>query len=81
MLILCAVFGSNQTPFHQTRTVQVRQLSDLATEREIHEFFSFSGEIEHVEIRRYVYSRSNRDACLLVLSDKDSVVHDFISRN
>ncbi|OWM73199.1 hypothetical protein CDL15_Pgr001313 [Punica granatum] len=34
----------------ETRTVQVRQLSDLATEREIHEFFSFSGEIEHVEI-------------------------------
>ncbi|XP_042012848.1 binding partner of ACD11 1-like isoform X1 [Salvia splendens] len=36
----------------QTRTVQVKQLSDLATEREIHEFFSFSGEIEHIEICR-----------------------------
>lgn len=36
----------------QTRTVQVKQVSDLATEREIHEFFSFSGEIEHIEIRR-----------------------------
>ncbi|KAH6797500.1 RNA binding family protein, partial [Perilla frutescens var. hirtella] len=35
-----------------TRTVQVKQVSDLATEREIHEFFSFSGEIEHIEIRR-----------------------------
>ncbi|XP_057437736.1 binding partner of ACD11 1 [Lotus japonicus] len=34
----------------QTRTVQVKQVSDLAGEREIHEFFSFSGEIEHVEI-------------------------------
>ncbi|XP_012492519.1 binding partner of ACD11 1 isoform X1 [Gossypium raimondii] len=34
----------------QTRTVQVKNLSDLATEREIHEFFSFSGEIEHVDI-------------------------------
>ncbi|XP_027175671.1 binding partner of ACD11 1 [Coffea eugenioides] len=34
------------------RTVQVKQLSDLAREREIHEFFSFSGEIEHIEIRR-----------------------------
>ncbi|MBA0687098.1 hypothetical protein Goari_014661, partial [Gossypium aridum] len=33
-----------------TRTVQVKNLSDLATEREIHEFFSFSGEIEHIEI-------------------------------
>lgn len=35
-----------------TRTVQVKQLSDLATEREIHEFFSFSGEIEHIQIVR-----------------------------
>ncbi|KAG6412187.1 hypothetical protein SASPL_124857 [Salvia splendens] len=35
-----------------TRTVQVKQVSDLATEREIHEFFSFSGEIEHIEICR-----------------------------
>ncbi|KAA8518407.1 hypothetical protein F0562_015881 [Nyssa sinensis] len=35
----------------QTRTVQVGNLSDLASEREIHEFFSFSGDIEHVEIR------------------------------
>lgn len=33
-----------------TRTVQVGHVSDLATEREIHEFFSFSGEIEHIEI-------------------------------
>nr|XP_043632057.1 binding partner of ACD11 1 [Erigeron canadensis] len=36
----------------QTRTVQVGHLSDLATEREIHEFFSFSGEIESVQICR-----------------------------
>ncbi|XP_004151849.1 binding partner of ACD11 1 [Cucumis sativus] len=35
----------------QTRTVQVKHVSDLATEREIHEFFSFSGEIEHIEIQ------------------------------
>lgn len=40
----------------QTRTVQVKQLSDLAGVREIHEFFSFSGEIEHVEILRWVLS-------------------------
>ncbi|XP_038695595.1 binding partner of ACD11 1-like [Tripterygium wilfordii] len=33
-----------------TRTVQVKNLSDLATEREIHEFFSFSGDIDDVEI-------------------------------
>lgn len=36
----------------QTRTVQVGNVSDLASEREIHEFFSFSGEIEHIEIFR-----------------------------
>ncbi|KAK6126574.1 hypothetical protein DH2020_039685 [Rehmannia glutinosa] len=36
----------------QTRTVEVKRVSDLATVREIHEFFSFSGEIEHIEIHR-----------------------------
>ncbi|XP_057983070.1 binding partner of ACD11 1 isoform X2 [Malania oleifera] len=36
----------------QTRTVQVGHVSDLASEREIHEFFSFSGDIERVEILR-----------------------------
>ncbi|GKB73527.1 binding partner of ACD11 1-like protein, partial [Tanacetum coccineum] len=35
-----------------TRTVKVGHLSDLATEREIHEFFSFSSDIDHVEICR-----------------------------
>ncbi|PKU69651.1 binding partner of ACD11 1 isoform X1 [Dendrobium catenatum] len=34
-----------------TRTVQVGNVSDLAGEREIREFFSFSGDIEDVEIR------------------------------
>jgi hypothetical protein len=33
-----------------TRTVRVRNISDLAGEREVREFFSFSGEIEHVDI-------------------------------
>ncbi|XP_058084832.1 binding partner of ACD11 1 [Magnolia sinica] len=36
----------------QTRTVQVGHISDLAGEREIKEFFSFSGDIEHIEIQR-----------------------------
>ncbi|KAK7267037.1 hypothetical protein RIF29_19701 [Crotalaria pallida] len=36
----------------QARTVQVNRVSDLAGEREIHEFFSFTGEIEHIEIQR-----------------------------
>ncbi|KAI4348468.1 hypothetical protein L6164_009191 [Bauhinia variegata] len=35
----------------QTETVQVKPVSDLATETDIREFFSFSGEIEHIEIR------------------------------
>lgn len=34
----------------------MKQVSDLAGEREIHEFFSFSGEIEHIEILRWVIS-------------------------
>ncbi|XP_022857830.1 binding partner of ACD11 1-like [Olea europaea var. sylvestris] len=36
----------------QTRTIEVLRVSDLASEREIHEFFSFSGEIENLEIHR-----------------------------
>ncbi|MQL74757.1 hypothetical protein Taro_007132 [Colocasia esculenta] len=36
----------------QTRTVEVGNISDLAGEREIAEFFSFSGEIERVAIVR-----------------------------
>ncbi|KAJ6827508.1 binding partner of ACD11 1 [Iris pallida] len=34
----------------QTRTVKVGNVSDLAGEREIREFFSFSGSIDHVQI-------------------------------
>ncbi|XP_066309039.1 uncharacterized protein [Miscanthus floridulus] len=30
-------------------TVRVRNISDLVTEREVREFFSFSGQIKHVE--------------------------------
>lgn len=35
-----------------TATVKVGNLSDLATHREIFDFFSFSGDIQHIEIRR-----------------------------
>ncbi|GAB2212196.1 hypothetical protein Droror1_Dr00025547 [Drosera rotundifolia] len=35
----------------ENRTIKVSNISDLATEREIHEFFSFSGEIERIRIR------------------------------
>lgn len=34
-----------------TRTIKVSNLSLKATERELHEFFSFSGEIEHIDVQ------------------------------
>ncbi|KAG5232773.1 RNA recognition motif-containing family protein [Salix suchowensis] len=40
----------------QTRTVEVKNVSDLASEREVHEFFSFSGEIENIRIQRYFFT-------------------------
>ncbi|CAL9107329.1 unnamed protein product [Musa textilis] len=40
----------------QTRSIRVANISDLAEEREIREFFSFSGDIEHIEIRGNVGS-------------------------
>ncbi|KAJ8466985.1 hypothetical protein OPV22_029537 [Ensete ventricosum] len=40
----------------QTRSIRVANISDLAEEREIREFFSFSGDIEHIEIRGNVVS-------------------------
>ncbi|RWW04540.1 hypothetical protein GW17_00032227, partial [Ensete ventricosum] len=43
-------------PFLQTRSIRVANISDLAEEREIREFFSFSGDIEHIEIRGSVLS-------------------------
>lgn len=36
----------------QIRTVKVSNLSLSASERDVKEFFSFSGDIEHVELRR-----------------------------
>ncbi|ERM93596.1 hypothetical protein AMTRI_Chr03g56070 [Amborella trichopoda] len=45
-----------------TRTVQVGHVSPLAGEREIKEFFSFSGEIEHIEIYRGRESRDSQTA-------------------
>ncbi|XP_074557167.1 binding partner of ACD11 1-like isoform X2 [Curcuma longa] len=35
----------------QTRTIRVANISDLVEEREIREFFSFSGDIERIETR------------------------------
>ncbi|KAH7293783.1 hypothetical protein KP509_28G042200 [Ceratopteris richardii] len=36
----------------QTRTIKVSNVSLKATERDIHEFFSFSGEIENITVER-----------------------------
>lgn len=35
--------------------MQVTPVSDLATQREIHEFFSFTGQIDYIDIRKYIY--------------------------
>ncbi|KAK9078579.1 hypothetical protein SSX86_002636 [Deinandra increscens subsp. villosa] len=71
----------------QTRTVQVGQLSDLATEREIHEFFSFSGDIEHVEICRdskrkktaYVTFKDPRALEIALLLSGATIVDQIVS--
>lgn len=36
------------------KTVKVSNLSLGASERDVHEFFSFSGDIEYVEMRRFL---------------------------
>lgn len=38
----------------QVRTVKVSNVSLGASEQDIKEFFSFSGEIEHIEMHRFV---------------------------
>lgn len=40
--------------FSQIKTVKVSNVSLGATEQDIKEFFSFSGDIEYVELRRSV---------------------------
>lgn len=43
----------------QVRTVKVSNVSLSATEQDMKEFFSFSGDIEHIEMQRSVaYPRS-----------------------
>ncbi|CAH1441865.1 unnamed protein product [Lactuca virosa] len=57
----------------QTRTVQVGQLSDLASEREIHEFFSFSGEIEHIQICRGCSDSERKKTAFVTFTDPKAV--------
>ena len=41
--------------FFQVKTVKVGNISLVATERDIKEFFSFSGDIHYVEMQRLVF--------------------------
>lgn len=41
----------------QVRTVKVSNVSIGATERDLKEFFSFSGDIDYVELHRFVFSK------------------------
>ncbi|XAR64841.1 hypothetical protein NMG60_11008707 [Bertholletia excelsa] len=71
----------------QTRTVQVGNVSDLASEREIHEFFSFSGDIEHIEIRRepgqsktaYVTFKDSKALEIALLLSGATIVDQIVS--
>ena len=49
-------FSTSILMFHllQVRTVKVTNVSLSATVQDIKEFFSFSGDIEHVEMQRFV---------------------------
>ncbi|PKA66065.1 hypothetical protein AXF42_Ash010475 [Apostasia shenzhenica] len=70
----------------QARTVQVGNVSDLAGEREIREFFSFSGEIERVEIRgagvfktAFVTFRDTKALEIAVLLSGSTIVDQIVS--
>jgi hypothetical protein len=41
------------------RTVKVTNVSLSATVQDIKEFFSFSGDIEHVEMQRFIFFKKN----------------------
>lgn len=43
----------------QVRTVKVTNVSLSATVQDIKEFFSFSGDIEHVEMQRFIFFKKN----------------------
>lgn len=47
--LICAAFAL------QAKTVKVSNVSLGATEQDVKEFFSFSGEIEHVEMQRFTH--------------------------
>jgi hypothetical protein len=49
----CFLFGFFEKK-NQINTVRVSNVSPRATEHDIQDFFSFSGEIEHVELHKWV---------------------------
>lgn len=48
----------------QIRTVKVSNISLAASQRDIKEFFSFSGDIQYVEMRRWVLLIGVQLVCL-----------------
>ncbi|KAL9242532.1 hypothetical protein vseg_016524 [Gypsophila vaccaria] len=52
----------------KSRTIKVENLSDVANEREIHDFFSFSGDIHHIQIHNE--SGKSRTAFVTFSEDK-----------
>ncbi|ONK81897.1 uncharacterized protein A4U43_C01F33980 [Asparagus officinalis] len=63
----------------QTRTVRVGNISDLAGEREVREFFSFSGDIEHVDVQRFCEPGSRRTAFVTFKDPKALEIALFLS--
>ena len=62
----------------QIKTVKVSNVSLGASERDIKEFFSFSGDIEYVEMRRLVYESFQLFPPSLSLSLSLSLLFGFI---
>lgn len=61
-------------------TVEVTGLSPKATEKDLHDFFSFSGAIEHVEIVRYAnFSFNQSISSLHWLIWENSVETDLVN--
>lgn len=50
-----SLFGNHTSVVLQVKTVKVSNVSLGANERDLKEFFSFSGDIEYVEMIRFVF--------------------------
>jgi hypothetical protein len=63
----------------------VKNVSDLARDREIREFFSFSGEIEHVDLKRqssfFSFSNFLSDFLSILCTSRECYRNFFFSIN